>query len=192
MRALLGPVVCPGSWLPTHPGQCLPQGGPALYSLPSVKAAHSITATWALPSLVQHYRAKPEDYLSHLVGHEGQGSLLAGLKQRGWATGLSAGVGEGGMERNSGYSLFDVSITLTDSGLAAGPGARSAPAPWQPGRPMLLGRHDKQCDGCHALSGSGLVPNCLCYSLEGLQLEADSRRPCQERVSDVWWWHVGA
>ena len=26
------------------------------------------------------------------------------------------------MERNSGYSLFDVSITLTDSGLAAAPG----------------------------------------------------------------------
>ena len=70
-------------------------------------------------------RAKPEDYLSHLIGHEGKGSLLAALKQRGWATGLSAGVGEGGMERNSGYSLFDVSITLTEAGLAAAPGVLS-------------------------------------------------------------------
>ena len=97
-----------------------------LHCLPSVKASHSITATWSLPSLDEHYRAKPEDYVSHLIGHEGKGSFLALLKQRGWATGLTAGVGEGGMERNSGYSLFDVSITLTDSGLAAAPGALDA------------------------------------------------------------------
>ena len=46
----------------------------------------------------------------------------------GWATGLSAGVGEAGMEHNFLlYSLFDVSITLTDSGLAAAPGEHVPP-----------------------------------------------------------------
>lgn len=34
-----------------------------------------------------------------------------------WATGVSAGNEEGGLEFNSLYSLFSVSIILTDSGL---------------------------------------------------------------------------
>ena len=43
-------------------------------------------------------------------------------QERGWATALSAGVTDGGYERNSVVYLFDVSITLTEAGLAAGPG----------------------------------------------------------------------
>ena len=93
-----------------------------MHIIPAVKAGHCITATFQLPSLRVHYRLKPEDYLSHLVGHEGSGSLLSGLKARGWASSLTAGVGEGGFERSSATFLFDVSITLTDAGLAAGPG----------------------------------------------------------------------
>jgi nardilysin len=56
------------------------------------------------------------------VGHEGRGSLLSALKARGWATELSAGVSEGGYERNSAAFVFEVSVTLTDAGLAAAPG----------------------------------------------------------------------
>ena len=54
-----------------------------MFMCPSVKANHSITATWCLPSMDAHYRTKPEEYVSHLVGHEGTGSLLAALKQLG-------------------------------------------------------------------------------------------------------------
>lgn len=46
---------------------------------------------------------------------------------RGWATGLSAGVSEGGHERSSAAWLFDVAITLTNAGLAAAPGAGLGP-----------------------------------------------------------------
>lgn len=49
------------------------------------------------------------------------------LQARGWATGLSAGVSEGGHERSSAAWLFDVSISLTDAGLAAAPGCGLAP-----------------------------------------------------------------
>ncbi|CAK0801046.1 unnamed protein product, partial [Prorocentrum cordatum] len=37
-------------------------------------------------------RCKPAGYVSFLVGHEGEGSLLSLLKARGWATGVTAGV----------------------------------------------------------------------------------------------------
>ena len=94
----------------------------ALHIIPAVKSGHCITATFQLPSLRAQYRYKPEDYLSHLVGHEGRGSLLSGLKARGWATQLTAGVGDGGFERSSAAYLFDVSITLTEAGLQAGAG----------------------------------------------------------------------
>ena len=90
--------------------------------LPAVRKGHAITATFQLPPLLQHYTRKPEDYLSHLVGHEGRGSLLSALKKRGWATQLQAGVADGGFERSSVVYLFDVSITLTEAGLHAAPG----------------------------------------------------------------------
>ena len=93
--------------------------------MPAVKQAHDLVITFQLPSLADEYLAKAEDYLSSLIGHEGRGSLLSALKARGWATGLSAGVPEGGYERNTGLYLFDISVTLTEPGLQAGPGIAS-------------------------------------------------------------------
>jgi len=43
--------------------------------------------------------------------------LLSLLKERGWATGLSAGVGDGGYDHSSAGYMFSVNIWLTDSGL---------------------------------------------------------------------------
>lgn len=48
---------------------------------------------------------------------EGRGSLHSFLKARGWATSLSAGVGDEGMHRSSVAYVFAMSIHLTDSGL---------------------------------------------------------------------------
>ena len=105
-----------------------PYTGGALHISPAVKDGHTLTLAWCLPPLAKRYRAKAEDYLAHLIGHEGAGSLLAALKARGWATGLSAGVGDGGTDRSSAAYVFEVSVTLTDAGLEAGPGAGLAAA----------------------------------------------------------------
>lgn len=48
---------------------------------------------------------------------EGRGSLHSFLRARGWATSLSAGVGDEGMHRSSVAYVFAMSIHLTDSGL---------------------------------------------------------------------------
>ena len=97
------------------------QGG-QLYILPAVKEAHEITASFCLPSLITRYRTKADEYISHLVGHEGKGSLLSALKASGWVTDLTAGVGESGFERSTAVYVFEVHMTLTEAGLDAGPG----------------------------------------------------------------------
>jgi secreted Zn-dependent insulinase-like peptidase len=51
-----------------------------LFVAPAVKDHHEVTVTFQLPCLRQHYTSKPDHYISHLVGHEGPGSLLAALK----------------------------------------------------------------------------------------------------------------
>jgi len=48
---------------------------------------------------------------------EGRGSFLSFLKSRGWATSLSAGVGEEGIYGSSIAYVFVMSIHLTDSGV---------------------------------------------------------------------------
>lgn len=58
-----------------------------------VKNVHVLYLAWAFPSTYSTYRTQPALYLSHLIGHEGAGSLLSCLKNESLATGVSAGVG---------------------------------------------------------------------------------------------------
>jgi hypothetical protein len=57
-----------------------------------VRDSRTVELTWQIP-FAPHptYTSKPASYLSHLLGHEGSGSVLSCLKQKGWANGLSAG-----------------------------------------------------------------------------------------------------
>ncbi|KAJ0418238.1 Metalloenzyme, LuxS/M16 peptidase-like protein [Aspergillus carlsbadensis] len=61
----------------------------------------------------QLYETQPSRYISHLIGHEGPGSILAYIKAKGWANGLSAGV----MPVCPGAAFFTVSVRLTQEGL---------------------------------------------------------------------------
>lgn len=98
--------------------QGLPIWSPGkIYRLEAVKDVHILDLSWTLPCLRKDYTKKAEDYLAHLIGHEGRGSLLFFLKAKGWATSISAGVGDDGMHRSSIAYVFGMSIYLTDSGL---------------------------------------------------------------------------
>lgn len=88
-----------------------------IYWLEAVKDVHVLDLSWTLPCLRHHYLKKVEDYLAHLLGHEGRGSLLFFLKAQGWVTSISAGVGDEGMHRSTIAYIFGMSIHLTDSGL---------------------------------------------------------------------------
>ena len=90
-------------------------GGPYLgriIRLVPIKDKNVITLMWPLPSLLPHFRSASTGYLGHLIGHEGAGSILSVLRQRGLAHSLSAGTGV-----SSGrFSLFEVKVGLTKKG----------------------------------------------------------------------------
>jgi secreted Zn-dependent insulinase-like peptidase len=83
-----------------------------------LKSTHKLMMIWQLPSLTKEYRSKPAGYVAHVLGHEGSGSVLSYLKSESLATGLSAGVSESNFDDNSMFSLFEVSVQLTERGLA--------------------------------------------------------------------------
>lgn len=91
--------------------------GKVFYVAP-VRERHSLSVTWQIPPQVGNWRTKPCDYLAHLIGHEGRGSLLGSLKARSWVTACHAGVGDDGDENASSHALFIVSFTLSDEGVA--------------------------------------------------------------------------
>uniref|UniRef100_A0A8C8LYJ3 Nardilysin n=1 Tax=Oncorhynchus tshawytscha TaxID=74940 RepID=A0A8C8LYJ3_ONCTS len=87
-----------------------------LYRVVPVRKVHALTITWSLPPQEKHYRVKPLHYISWLIGHEGTGSILSILRRKCWAMALFGGNSETGFDQNSTYSIFSISITLTDQG----------------------------------------------------------------------------
>lgn len=86
---------------------------PLYLQIEPVKDLRQLSFTFALPSLLAEYHAKPSSFLGDLLGHEGQGSLLDVLKEEGLALGLSAGSGRSSLDDSS----FHITVTLTDKGL---------------------------------------------------------------------------
>lgn len=93
----------------------LPGQLPMRLSVVPEKEVRSISLLFPVPDTRPHYRKKPIEFIANLLGHEGEGSLLALLKAQGWAESLSAG---GGLDDRFNSSLL-VSIRLTESGWEA-------------------------------------------------------------------------
>ncbi|RCH79537.1 Insulinase (Peptidase M16), partial [Rhizopus stolonifer] len=56
-----------------------------------VKDVRSLEMTFPFPDQRPLYAVQPGRYLSHLIGHEGRGSILSLLKKNGWANYLQVG-----------------------------------------------------------------------------------------------------
>jgi insulysin len=78
----------------------------------TVKDTRQLNYNFPVPELDSHYRDKPGDYISNLLGHEGPGSLDAELKARGWIEVLAATASR--FDADNG--LITVSIDLTPEG----------------------------------------------------------------------------
>ncbi|KAJ4971806.1 hypothetical protein NE237_004905 [Protea cynaroides] len=96
---------CPG-----HP--CTSEHLQILVKSVPIKQGHKLRIIWPITPGIRHYKEGPCRYISHLIGHEGEGSVFYILKTLGWATGLSAGEGDWNYE----FSFFKVAIDLTDAG----------------------------------------------------------------------------
>lgn len=68
---------------------------------------------FVVPPIDAFYRSKPVRYLSHLIGHESDGSILSLLKSMGWANGLYASEYQSITE----FGFMNICIELTDAGV---------------------------------------------------------------------------
>ncbi|CCF56032.1 hypothetical protein KAFR_0A05970 [Kazachstania africana CBS 2517] len=78
-----------------------------------VKELRKLEISFMVPDMDRHWQSKPPHLLSHLIGHEGSGSLLAYLKAKGWANELSAG----GHTVSKDNAFFSIDVELTKDGL---------------------------------------------------------------------------
>ena len=86
---------------------------PARLDIAPIREARTLSLSFPIPPPRPHYREKPLALVSHLVGHEGRGSLLSALKERGWAEGLGAGPGV----LHPDFATFGITIRATESGI---------------------------------------------------------------------------
>lgn len=134
VATLFAPIATHATPVPTHPAltgvsvveQCraLPTSDWRQFPLAAdvgewlecdaVRDQRSLTISWVLPSDAESYEHGNMHYLSNLIGHEGAGSILAILKSQQLANALSAGPSI----TSHAYQLFDVTIELTEVGLA--------------------------------------------------------------------------
>jgi insulysin len=85
---------------------------PASLSVVPEQNIRRLALAFPVPDPQPHWRAQPLHLIGDILGHEGEGSLLQYLKDRGWADGLSAGVG---VEYRS-AAMFNIDVALTEAG----------------------------------------------------------------------------
>jgi len=84
-----------------------------------VQDLRQVTLSWPIIYASEEERTeslleKQSNYVGHLIGHEGPGSLLSYLKRKGWANAL----GSSTEAELSDFENFDVTVGLTTQGLA--------------------------------------------------------------------------
>lgn len=79
-----------------------------------IKDKNTLEMYWILPYVEKEYKSKPLNYFSHLLGHEGENSILSYLKQEDLGFEVSSGAdSELGL-----FSDLTCTITLTEKGVA--------------------------------------------------------------------------
>ena len=79
----------------------------------TIKDSRQLSLTFPFPEQDNHYQIKPGNFLSHILGHEGVGSLCSYLKSLGYINTLSAGFGFSA----PGFEFFKVNVDLSTNGL---------------------------------------------------------------------------
>ncbi|NRA44383.1 MAG: insulinase family protein [Oligoflexales bacterium] len=85
---------------------------PRIISIKPVKDIKKLNLFFPTPSKDPYWKSKPGSTISHLIGHEGEGSLLSKLKKENLATSLSTW-----LESSSYAGMFQVDMTLTEKGV---------------------------------------------------------------------------
>ncbi|KAK0161382.1 hypothetical protein PV327_009858 [Microctonus hyperodae] len=79
-----------------------------------IKDVRTLKMVFPLPDLRKYYRSSPAIYVTHLLGHEGNGSLLSALKNAGWSNSLVAGSRKAA---RGNCNFFNIIVDLTEDGI---------------------------------------------------------------------------
>lgn len=82
------------------------------YAIP-VKDLRILIVSWTIPDMLEFYASNPGKILQHMIGHEGNGSLLSELKKEGWVTYLRGDLLDGA----KGFMFFEIVFSLSEEGL---------------------------------------------------------------------------
>jgi insulysin len=117
VEELFSDIPCPATFSPYSPPTELAftesQLAKRVRVVPVREHTRTVVLTFPMRQVQSLYKSKPTHYLSHLLGHEGQASVLSLLKEKHWAHELSAGASQS----CSDWSSFDVALQLTETGL---------------------------------------------------------------------------
>lgn len=107
-------ITVPSSINNPYPTIYLPEQLHKFYKIVPVRDLRNLTLVFPVPvnDDEKAYLVKANRYWSHLIGHEGEGSIFVFLKKRGWVNALSAGH----MSKFTGNFLFSITISLTEEG----------------------------------------------------------------------------
>ncbi|QKF93736.1 peptidase M16 [Fadolivirus algeromassiliense] len=83
-----------------------------LFKTSPVSETDTLTLFWQIPNMNKYYEYKPLDIISHLLGHESEGSIFYNLKEHDLCTFLHAGI----VEEDSSFHLFIITLELTEKG----------------------------------------------------------------------------
>jgi len=79
-----------------------------------IKDNHTLSLSFSMPWSDSYYLEKPTLLISHLIGHEGKGSLRSLLKEKGWINGISTGNGMAAGDQM--FYTIDVDMTAEGTG----------------------------------------------------------------------------
>ncbi len=80
---------------------------PKFHHVESVRDRDMLKISFDMPDDMPYWESKPTQFLAHLLGEEGEGSLLSYLKEKGLALGL---------ETSTWWRMFHIKVQLTDHG----------------------------------------------------------------------------
>ena len=113
VRPLFEPIEDRGiGQAPPYLPQFLDSQLPKVLSYRTLKNTRRVTYNFPVPSIDPYFGEKPLEYLNNLLGHEGEGSLHANLKARGWIESLGAGGGR----LDTSNAMVSIGVTLTEQG----------------------------------------------------------------------------
>lgn len=84
---------------------------PAVLTHQSLRDQRRISYNFPIPATEPYYHKKPAQYITNLLGHEGDGSLHQLLKAKGWIESLAAGVSR--LDDTNAFLSVDIEINQT-------------------------------------------------------------------------------